>query len=89
LDLNADYLKQICLLNPNLLSKEHSQKIKRAFEPLKHRKINSVFEEVNDKDRIKFDQTVFECFRLDKYMLPSVYTLLTSAVTDRVTLKNK
>lgn len=26
LDLNADYLKQICLLNPNLLSTEHSQK---------------------------------------------------------------
>lgn len=89
LDLNADYLKQICLLNPNLLSKEQSQKIKRAFEPLKHRKINSVFEEVIDKDRIKFDQTVFECFRLDKYMLPSVYTLLTNAVTDRVTLRNK
>lgn len=90
LDLNADYLKQICLLNPNLLSTEHSQKIKRAFDPLKHRKINSVFKEVNDKDRIKFDQTVFECFGLDKCMLQSVYALLISAVTDRVTLrKNK
>lgn len=89
LDLNADYLKQICLLNPNLLSTEHSQKIKRAFDPLKHRKINSVFKEVNDKDRIKFDQTVFECFGLDKCMLQSVYALLTSAVTDRVTLRKK
>lgn len=89
LDLNADYLKQICLLNPNLLSTEHSQKIKRAFDPLKHRKINSVFEEVNDNDRIKFDQTVFECFGLDKCMLQSVYALLTSAVTDRVTLRKK
>ncbi|AGB28552.1 type I restriction-modification system methyltransferase subunit [Prevotella dentalis DSM 3688] len=89
LDLNADYLKQICLLNPNLLSTEHSQKIKRAFDPLKHRKINSVFKEVNDKDRIKFDQTVFECFGLDKCMLQSVYALLISAVTDRVTLRKK
>ena len=89
LDLNADYLKQICLLNPNLLSTEHSQKIKRAFDPLKHRKINSVFEEVNDNDRIKFDQTVFECFGLDKCMLQSVYALLTSAVIDRVTLRKK
>lgn len=89
LDLNADYLKQIRLLNPNLLSTEHSQKIKRAFEPLKHRKINSVFEEVNDKDRIKFDQTVFECFGLDKSLLQSIYALLTSAVIDRVTLRKK
>lgn len=89
LDLNADYLKQICLLNPNFLSTEHSQKIKSAFEPLKHRKINNIFEEVNDKDRIKFDQTVFECFGLDKGMLRSIYALLTSAVTDRVTLRKK
>lgn len=89
LDLNADYLKQIRLLNPNLLSTEHSRKIKKAFEPLKHRKINSVFEEVNDKDRIKFDQTVFECFGLDKSKLQSIYALLTSAVTDRVTLRKK
>lgn len=89
LDLNADYLKQICLLNPNFLSTEHLQKIKSAFEPLKHRKINNIFEEVNDKDRIKFDQTVFECFGLDKGMLRSIYALLTSAVTDRVTLRKK
>ena len=89
LDLNADYLKQIRLLNPNLLSTENSQKIKKAFEPLKHRKINSIFEEVNDKHRIEFDQMVFESFGLDKCMLQNIYALLTSAVTDRVTLREK
>lgn len=89
LDLNADYLKQIHLLNPNLLSTENSQKIKKAFEPLKHRKINSIFEEVNDKHRIEFDQMVFESFGLDKCMLQNIYALLTSAVTDRVTLREK
>lgn len=89
LDLNADYLKQMHLLNPNLLSTEHSLKIKKAFEPLKHRKIQNVFEEVNDKDRIKFDQTVFECFGLDKSMLQSIYALLISTVTDRVILNKK
>ena len=89
LDLNANYLKRMCLLSPNLLSTEQVQKIKTAFEPLKRRKINSIFDEVNDKDRIKFDQTVFECFGLDKSLLQSIYALLTSAVIDRVTLRKK
>lgn len=89
LDLNANYLKRMCLLSPNLLLTEQVQKIKTAFEPLKRRKVNSIFDEVNDKDRIKFDQAVFECFGLDKSLLQSIYALLTSAVIDRVTLRKK
>lgn len=89
LDLNANYLKRMCLLSPNLLLTEQVQKIKTAFEPLKRRKVNSIFDEVNDKDRIKFDQAVFECFGLDKSLLQSIYALLISAVIDRVTLRKK
>lgn len=36
LDLNADYLKQIRLLNPNQLSPEQCARIKRAFTTLTH-----------------------------------------------------
>ena len=89
LDLNADYLKQMHLLNPNLLSKEQSAKIKCAFAPLTHCKVGTIFEEVHNNERIKFDKTVLECFGLDSDMVNDFYMLLTSSVQDRISLSKK
>ncbi|MDK2837397.1 MAG: hypothetical protein PWR15_466 [Bacteroidota bacterium] len=35
LDLNADYLKQLCILNPDLLNDTQKSEILAAFQPLK------------------------------------------------------
>ncbi|MGP1436995.1 MAG: N-6 DNA methylase [Phocaeicola sp.] len=89
LDLNADFLKQIKMLNPNLLSKKDIDAIIAAFQPLKNRTINSVFEEVTRTDRRNFDATVLRCFGLDEKLLDSLYNILISAVNDRITMSKK
>ncbi len=89
LDLNADYLKQIHLLNPDILTDEQHVLIKKAFEPLKHRDIESIFDEVKREDRRHFDETIFECYGLNKDSLDDIYSLLTTSVEERITLKKK
>ena len=89
LDLNADYLKQIRLLNPNQLSPEQCARIKRAFTTLTHCKVGTFFEEIHNNDRIKFDKTVLECFGLNPDMVNDFYMLLTSVVQDRISLSKK
>lgn len=90
LDLNADYLKQIRLLNPDLLNSEQCAKIKCAFAPLKRCKVKTLFEELYNENRIKFDKTIFECFGLNPIMVNDIYMLLASIVQDRILLsKNK
>lgn len=90
LDLNADYLKQIRLLNPDLLNSEQCAKIKCAFAPLKRCKVKTLFEELYNENRIKFDKTIFECFGLNPIMVNDIYILLASIVQDRILLsKNK
>ncbi len=89
LDLNADYLKQIRLLNPNQLSPEQCARIKRAFTVLTHCKVGTIFDEIHNNDRIRFDKTVLECFGLNPDMVNDFYMLLTSAVQDRISLSKK
>ena len=60
LDLNADFLKQLNILNPNLLSKKDADAIITAFQPLKNRAINSVIDEVTRTDRRNFDTTIMK-----------------------------
>jgi hypothetical protein len=40
LDLNANYLKQLRILNPDLLSEQQKTDILTTLQPLKHRKLN-------------------------------------------------
>lgn len=89
LDLNANYLKRLRLLNPDLLSPAAKQEIKVAFVPLKHRCIGDIADEVRMADRIHFDKTVLHGFGLDTEMLPLIYDLLVSSVNDRVTMAEK
>jgi hypothetical protein len=88
LDLNANYFKTLKILNPNLLSEKSKIEIKNAFEPLKSRKIKTIFEEVKQKDRINFDKTVLNVYKIDGNILENLYHLLTTAVFERVNMKN-
>ena len=89
LDLNANYFKALRVLNPNLLSANSVKQIKKAFQPLKARAIKTIFEEVKQTDRINFDKTVLKAFGIDETILNSLYQILSSAVYDRVTMKER
>lgn len=89
LDLNANYLKQLRLPNPDLLSDQQKEKILRAFQPLKRRPVESIREEVQKEDRIRFDSVVLESFGLGKSALKDIYHLLVSSVSTRISMKNK
>jgi hypothetical protein len=89
LDLNADYLKQLCILNPDLLNDTQKSEILAAFQPLKQRKIKNIFEEVQEEDRINFDKTILRSFGINETLLENIYSLLTTSVNDRISMKNR
>lgn len=89
LDLNANYFKTLRVLNPDLLSASSIKEIKKAFQPLKLRPIKTIFEEVEQVDRMNFDKTVLRAYGIDNSILKGLYQILLSAVNDRVTMKEK
>lgn len=89
LDLNANYFKNLRVLNPNLLSEQSSLDIINAFQPLKERPIQTIAEEIQRADRIYFDTVVLRAFGIDETILPTLYQILSSAVNDRVTMSER
>ncbi len=89
LDLNANYFKTLRVLNPNSLTGKEKQQIKSAFQPLKEREIGTIFTELKKTDRINFDKVILRSFGIDEKILPSLYQILSAAVYDRVTMKEK
>lgn len=89
LDLNANYFKALKVLDPNRLTEDEKRKIKIAFQPLKNREIGTIFEELQKTDRLNFDKEVLKAFGIDDKIIPSLYQILSSVVTDRVSLKEK
>lgn len=89
LDLNANYFKTLRVLNPDLLSAKSIKEIKKAFQPLKSRAIKTIFEEVKQTDRMNFDKAVLKGFGIDDSILKSLYQILSAAVNDRVSMKER
>ena len=89
LDLNANYFKALKVLDPNKITTRSKQDIKTAFQALKNREIGTIFEELQMADRKNFDKVVLKAFGIDDKIIPSLYQILSTAVTDRVTLKEK
>lgn len=89
LDLNANYLKHLRLLNPDLISNSNKSEIIKAFAPLKNRTIGTVFEEIKTKDRIQFDKCILRAYDINETILPSLYKMLAESVNERTSLNNK
>jgi hypothetical protein len=89
LDLNANYFKTLKILNPNSLSTKSKEEIKIAFQPLKDRSIETIFEEIKKKDRIHFDKVVLKSFGFDVSILGALYNLLSTAIHNRVSMKER
>lgn len=88
LDLNADFLKQLKILNPNLLDNRQKEMILKAFAPLKLRKVDSIFSETVKEDRINFDKIILSCFGISIDLLDSLYRVLLASVYNRINLKD-
>lgn len=89
LDLNANYFKSLRVWNPSLISNHSVADIKDAFRPLKRRPILRISDELTREDRIRFDNSVLRAYGIDESILPSLYDLLTSAVHDRVSMRDR
>jgi hypothetical protein len=89
LDLNANYFKALRVLNPKKLNAQGMKQILNAFEALKQKEIGAFFEEIKKADRINFDKIVLKAFGIDETILSSLYQILSSAVYDRVTVKER
>lgn len=89
LDLNANYLKQLRVLNPDLLNDMQKSEILSAFQPLKHRTIGTIFEEVQKPDRNNFDKIILRNFGINECLLDGIYSLLVTSVEDRVSMQNR
>lgn len=89
LDLNANYLKNLQLLNPDLISSDDKVRILKAFAPLKKRNIGTVYEEIKKEDRIAFDKCILRAYGIDEAILPSLYNMLSASVYERTTMKDR
>lgn len=89
LDLNANYLKQLRILDPNRLSESEIKRVIDAFQPLKRRLIEDISQEIKLPDRRRFDETIFEVYGFDTDLLPAIYELLSSSVEDRVSMADR
>lgn len=88
LDLNADFLKQLKILNPTILNGKQRNMIIKAFVPLKTRTVDSVFIEFTKEDRINFDKIVLSCFGINADLLGSLYAIFLASVRNRINLKD-
>ena len=89
LDLNADYMKQIRMLDPRQLTPIQESNILSAFQPLKRRQILTIFDEVRMEDRLNFDRTILRSYNIDENLLESFNQMLISLVHDRISMKDK
>lgn len=89
LDLNADYLKNLPILKPDILDEVQQHEIISAFLPLTNREIGSIFEELQKEDRRNFDLTIFLCFGISPHLLNTIYDLITELVKNRISMKER
>ena len=82
-DNNNNSLHAYPILNPDLLTSKQKDDILTSFEPLLHRPILSVMEELEMPDRKEFDKTVMKAFGIEMYydnikdeLLKMMYTRL-------------
>lgn len=76
LDLTKTNVSTMYMLNPAILQKQEKNNILDAFEPLLHREIKTVEEELKSVDRINFEKVVFHSFHIDDYYEKVIKTLI-------------
>jgi len=88
LDLSKSNLQKSMMLNPELLSDADKLEIKEAFQPICERDILSAEEELQQADRILFEQTVLRAFNIESYFDRMKNSIL-SMYRTRLTAKSR
>lgn len=90
LDLNADFFKtKMKILNPALFSNADRKKILSNFDILSKRKVLDYTQEYKLKDRIEFDKSILKALKINDSILPQLYDLLVTTISNRVEMKNR
>lgn len=89
LDLNANYLKELHLLDPARIDESNKKLIIKFFNKIQNREILPIVDEIKLRDRREFDEAVLSAFGINKNILPNLYELLAVLVSDRTNLKNR
>ena len=87
LDLNKNrFEKYMHILDFTTLDNADRNKIITSFESLKSRRVMDIFDELESEDRIKFDQTIIDVFKIP-VSLDKIYEDLITLVSLRQTAK--
>ncbi len=89
LDLNANFMKSVRLLNPDLLDDASKKTIVSAFRRLKDIPVEAIDKEVTRPERRLFDQAVLAAYGYDPSLLDTIYRVLVDAVNERVSMKDR
>ncbi len=90
LDLNADFFRtRMRMLNPALLDNEARTHIIEAFQPVANREVEDYDVECRREDRRHFDAVVLDAFGYDAALIPQLYEILTTTITDRIEMKDR
>lgn len=60
LDISKTGFQKICMINPNLISKEDSEEIIELFSKIKNRDVMDIQDELSNKERQAFDKKVLQ-----------------------------
>ena len=60
LDISKTGFQKICMINPNLISKEDSEEIIELFSKIKNRDVMDIQDELSNKDRQAFDKKILQ-----------------------------
>lgn len=87
LDLNKTrFAKYMHILDFTKLEKSDKEKIINAFEPIVNRSVMDIYDELENEDRINFDQTIINVFKIP-VSLNKIYEDLVTLVNLRQTAK--
>lgn len=85
LDFNKDrFEKYMYILDVRLLSTEDRERIISCFNPLLHREVMDISDELESDDRILFDQTILDVFNI-KIPLAKIYQDFLRLISIRLT----
>lgn len=87
LDFSKNALESIWMLNPALLDTGARNRIVAAFNTLKARDIKPLMEELENSDRLHFEQTVFAAYGIEDYLQDTIASLK-SMMKSRLSVRN-
>ena len=70
-------------ISPNWIDTQSGKSLKQAFEPMKHRRVLSIFDEIHQPDRRALDAIIFDAINLTKGERDGVYEAVTQLATTR------